>query len=368
MKFAVVNRLHQDDDRQRTASGGASALALSLSPRRLRIKGCIHETTSITTINEIIDLKEFLIYVRRSNSVRPAQARSRSSPTPAIAMSVLSSVRSVRSAPRRLWPLAVVIGVISVMGFYALTDSNHLANDPALNGADYVGYTVCHRITERSFTVAGRQLPLCARCTGIYLGVSLVFAILFLSGRHRWSGTPRLKLMLALLGLIGVMGVDGINSYLHFFPSAPHLYEPRNWLRLITGTGAGLAMGLILFPALAQTLWRHQRIQPIIAGWRELLAIGAVAALAVVLVLSDQPFLLYVLGLVSALGVLIVLTSVNTTLLLIGLRRDATADAWRQTLTPLAVGLALALVQVALVSYLRFHLTGTLTGLPGLPV
>lgn len=40
----------------------------------------------------------------------------------------------------------------------------------------------------------------------------------------------------------------GINSYSHFFPAAPHLYEPRNWLRLVTGMGTGVAMGRSSFP------------------------------------------------------------------------------------------------------------------------
>ncbi|KAB2863423.1 MAG: DUF2085 domain-containing protein, partial [Anaerolineae bacterium] len=41
-----------------------------------------------------------------------------------------------------------------------------------LGKADAVGYAICHRITVRSFEAFDRQLPLCARCTGIYLGVA----------------------------------------------------------------------------------------------------------------------------------------------------------------------------------------------------
>src|SRR5687767_1837892 len=42
-----------------------------------------------------------------------------------------------------------------------------------LGKADAVGYAVCHRITLRSFsyTEGGRQLPMCARCTGTFIGV-----------------------------------------------------------------------------------------------------------------------------------------------------------------------------------------------------
>ena len=32
-----------------------------------------------------------------------------------------------------------------------------------------VGSVVCHQLPERSFFLDGRQLPVCARCTGLYL-------------------------------------------------------------------------------------------------------------------------------------------------------------------------------------------------------
>src|SRR5512135_3248394 len=49
-----------------------------------------------------------------------------------------------------------------------------LNTPPGLLGkADAVGYSVCHRIDARSFHIGNRQLPLCVRCTGMYLGAML---------------------------------------------------------------------------------------------------------------------------------------------------------------------------------------------------
>ncbi len=262
--------------------------------------------------------------------------------------------------------LVAIISVLLVMGFYSVTDGTRLEHDQALNGADYVGYAVCHRITDRSFSIAGRQLPLCARCTGMYLGVSLTFAVLALAGRRRWSGMPPLKILLILFGLIGVMGIDGINSYSHFFANLPHLYEPHNWLRLVTGIGTGLAIGTIMFAALSQTLWREQVYRPALGNLRELAGLAILSTIAVGLVLSNQPTMLYVLGLVSAAGVLLILTAVNSSMLMILSKRDAQATSWRQASVLLAVGLLAATVQIAVISYLRLSLTGTMTGLPGL--
>ncbi len=270
------------------------------------------------------------------------------------------------SFSRRLVPLVVIAAALLLMSFYSITDGGHLEHDPVLGGADYVGYSVCHRISDRSFTIAGRQLPLCARCTGMYLAVSTTFVVLALAGRRRWSYLPPLRIVLVLIGFIGLMAVDGINSYSHFFPNLPHLYQPRNWLRLLTGLGAGLAMGIILFPALAQTLWRNQLHRPAIANMRELIGLTLLTVLLGVLVLTEQPIILYVLGLVSAAGVLMILTAVNTAAMLILSRRDARATRLREALLPLTFGLFLAILQVALISIIRFNITGTMTGFPGI--
>ncbi len=267
---------------------------------------------------------------------------------------------------RRWWPLLVVAGVLLIMGFYAVTNPEYLAHDPLLGGADIAGYAFCHRITERSFTVAGRQFPLCARCTGMYLGVFLTFLVLLLAGRSRWRELPPLPIMLVLVGFIGLMGIDGVNSFSYLIPNAPHLYQPSNTLRLVTGMGTGLAMGLFIFPATVQTLWRVSERRAIISGWMEFAGLLILALITILLVLSNRQALLYVLAVVSAAGVVIILTCLNCILLLILLRRDARANNWRQCAGPLLLGLAFAIVEIGLIAFARFSLTGTMTGLPGL--
>jgi len=270
------------------------------------------------------------------------------------------------SLPNGVLPILVVAGVLLVLGFYTATDPARLDSSQILSGSDYVGYAVCHRITDRSFTIAGRQLPLCARCTGMYLGIVLAFVVLLFAGRQRWSNLPPLSVLIALGFFMLIMAFDGLNSYSHFFPEIPHLYEPRNWLRLTTGMGTGLAMGIIVFPALAQTLWKQQIIRPSVADLKELLGFVILALILIALVLSNQPVILYVLGLASAAGVLLILTTVNTIAALIILKKDARAEKLQQIIVPLLIGLTIAIVQVALISFLRFTITGTMTGFPGI--
>lgn len=271
------------------------------------------------------------------------------------------------AARARRWGLAgTAVAALALMGFYGVTDAAHLTHDGLLAGSDWLGYAVCHRLTEHSLSIAGRQLPLCARCTGMYLGVSVALLFFGLKGRMRHVELPPLPILLLLLGFIGVMGVDGVNSMLHFFPDAPHLYAPRNWLRLLTGVGTGLAMGSFVFPALAQTLWRQVVPQPMLANGRELLALLGTAGLAALLALSNQPALLYVLAIVSTVGLVLTLGSLNIIMSLILLRRDGKMARWRETAVVLSIGMICAILQLSAISLIRYNLTGTMTGLPGL--
>jgi hypothetical protein len=200
----------------------------------------------------------------------------------------------------------------------------------------------------------------------MYLGVALSMTILFLGGRLRRTLMPPWRVLLALIMLVVFMGIDGINSYLHFFPAAAHLYEPQNWLRLATGLGTGIAMGLILEPTLAQVLWRRPQIAPPISSLGELLALLAAGAALGLLVISNQPVLLYVLALSSVGGLLLIVAALNTTVLLVIMRREGRADLWRQAALPFGLGLVFAVAELGFVAAVRFGLTGTMTGFPGL--
>ena len=267
---------------------------------------------------------------------------------------------------RRWIVVGVVLIVLFVLGFFTVTNELLLHSSHVLEGADWMGYAICHRITERSFTINGRQFPLCARCTGMYLGVALILLLVFLSGRTRRSELPPLPLLLILLGLIGLMGIDGLNSYSHFFPNAPHLYTPQNWLRLLTGMGTGVAMGLLILPVLAQTLWRNASVVGVITSGRELFLILFLAGLLVLLILSNRPTILYVLALGSTVGLLFIVASLNTIILLVITRRDGRVESGLETAVPMLIGLIFAIIELSTISILRLLLTGTMTGFPGL--
>ena len=255
--------------------------------------------------------------------------------------------------------LVAVLAVTAVAAFVAITP------DGVLTKADMVAYAVCHRISSHSFTIAGRQLPLCARCSGTFLGALTGFlgqAVVL--RRRRAAEFPPAYILAILVGFMVVWAADGLNSYMTLFPDGPHLYEPQNWLRLTTGALNGLMMSALVYPVFNFTLWRQPVPEPAVRNLRDLGVLMLLEAGLVGLVLAQWPFLLYPLALLSALGVLTLLTSVNSMLVLIIVRRENVVDTWRQAVVPLLAGLTVSMIQISVIGVVRYALTGTLEGLP----
>lgn len=250
------------------------------------------------------------------------------------------------------------------LGLAAAVTILWLVNTPEglLGKAEAVGYAVCHRIDLRSFHLGERSLPLCSRCTGMYLGAMLAFLAFPIAGRGRVGGFPDRKVVPFLAFFFLAFAVDGINSYLHFFPVVPHLYEPRNELRLITGTALGLGMGAIVFAGFNQNSWIAWDKRPILRGPGELLLLTIGGALTVGLVMSDNPLILYPLALVSSLGVVLMLAAVYSVLVMLLLRLENRARAWADLLIPLGLGLALAIAHIGAFNLVRYALFGTWSG------
>ncbi len=169
-----------------------------------------------------------------------------------------------------------------------------------------------------------------------------------------------------VLGFLGALvlafGVDGVNSYLHLFPGAPALYEPSNLLRLLTGTGMGLVIALVLYPAFNQAVWRTVDPTPAVSGLRHFLLVLALALGMDWLVWIDNPLLLYLFALVSAAGVLVLLTMVYSLFWLLIFRKENTCQRFSQMILPLVGGFGVALLQIVLFDLARFALTGTWDG------
>lgn len=232
-----------------------------------------------------------------------------------------------------------------------------------LDKADHVGYGVCHQIPIRSPFFGGRQLPLCARCSGQFLGALGGLLLLVALGRGKAAKLPPAAVSAVLLGFIAVWALDGLNSYLTFFPGAPYLYEPHNILRTTTGAMQGVALISLVLPFFCVTLWREPSQRPTINSLREVLLLVGVVALIVAAVGSEWAPLLYPLALLSVAGTLMMLAMVNTMLVVLALKREGKTAGWRDALPLMIAGLALAMLELLVINLLRAWLTAEL-GLP----
>jgi uncharacterized membrane protein len=229
-----------------------------------------------------------------------------------------------------------------------------------LDKAHLVGYSICHQIPSRTFSLGGQALPLCARCTGTYLGIVIGLGTAALLRRGR-TGELLTRGMLALMGVfILAMAVDGGNSYLVLLGRPPLLYTPRNWLRTATGVLNGIALSMIVLPVFNFTLWKDpQPIRPLRSVW-ELLPMLAVGALVIGLLQAGVSWLLYPVALITTGGVLCMLTMVNTMILLILARQDGRATDRKQAVLPILGGLTMTLIELTAIGLIRYLMTGTM--------
>lgn len=85
----------------------------------------------------------------------------------------------------------------------------------------------CHQLPERSFFIHGKQFPVCARCTGVFIGQLLsLFTIPF---KINWG--------FGILGL-SIMGIDWLCQEVR-------IRESTNIRRLITGVIGGFGLFIL---------------------------------------------------------------------------------------------------------------------------
>lgn len=257
---------------------------------------------------------------------------------------------------RELSRVVLLSVTIAVVGAWLLLTPGGL-----LGKADAIGYAVCHRIDLRSLHLGLRTLPLCSRCTGMYLG-ALMTIIAFIALRGKAGLYPSRAIRMVLILFAGIWALDGLNSFASVFPEAPHLYTPQNWLRLVTGTLVGVSLATMIYPTFNQAAWRDWQATPVIPSWRWMMRLLLILTILLAGVLSENPIVLYPLALFSSAGVLVLLTMAYSVLTITLFKRQNLAVTWSGLWLPIVGALSLAFAQIALIDLIRFALTGTWDG------
>lgn len=106
------------------------------------------------------------------------------------------------------------------------------------------GSFVCHQIADRSFHVSGIQFPVCARCTGLYLGAVIGMAAVAMAP-PAWLSFARARLLLI---------VTSIPTVLTVATAWVGLWDPANRLRAVLALPLGFAVGAVVVAVLTRRL------------------------------------------------------------------------------------------------------------------
>lgn len=219
---------------------------------------------------------------------------------------------------------------------------------------------VCGLRPAHSYFAGSVQLPLEARMTGIYGGVSITLGWLLATRR---LGATRLgsRAVLALLALMFLsMVADGVNSTFTDIGLA-HPYTSTNITRIVTGLLSGVSIAAVLawvVAAVARPTVRPP--QRLFRAPHELLAPLGLCALFGLLVVSQQPWGYEPIALLSVGGiVLTVAGSLLLPVLLIGGWSNR-VSAPRLLVGPGTLALLLAFALLATTASFRWNAIGIL--------
>lgn len=256
---------------------------------------------------------------------------------------------------KSIWQWVLVGAAVILFGVWlALTPKGLLGK------ADAVGYAVCHQIEERAFHIGERPFPFCARCTGMFLGAALGLVYQIAQGRKGRMPPLPVLILFGLLALAWVL--DGFNSFTMLVPAISSVYETKNWTRLVTGTGMGLAVSALLLPSFVQTMFDKWIAKSALGNWKLILGLILCAAAMDGLILLEIPWVMYPLALISAASVVTLLTIVYSMVWVLIFKKDNTYIHFRELFIPLLAGFITALVQIGAIDLVRYLWTGTWSG------
>jgi uncharacterized membrane protein len=211
---------------------------------------------------------------------------------------------------------------------------------------------------SHSVFLGGAQLPLEARMGGIFLGFLSAVAVLVVLGRLRASRPPSGTLGVACWTLVALTGLDGLNA---FFADGglAHLYAPNTALRLLTGLGAGLGLGLMAVPVVASVVWSEPSDDASLEDPLEFLAALALAGLLGALLLAGVGVLAWPFTLAMLAGVIVAFGVANLYIIVLATGRPRQAASLANLAGALVSSLGLTLLELGGLSALRSFLIAT---------
>ena len=137
---------------------------------------------------------------------------------------------------------------LTALAWLALLIVTPLAPSPIATLMYAAGAIICHQLPERSFHLAGFQLPVCARCLGIYAGAAAAASIhvlgVFVTDSARWRllspAAARRVFLVSAVPTVVTVALDWAGAW-----------SGTNVVRAIAGVALGVGGALVVMSAVA---------------------------------------------------------------------------------------------------------------------
>ncbi|MBU4240898.1 MAG: DUF2085 domain-containing protein [Actinobacteria bacterium] len=170
-----------------------------------------------------------------------------------------------------------------------------------------LGFAICHQLPEKSLHFGGRQLPVCSRDTGLFLGFAVCFLALLIIYRREGDRFPPWQVMAVLALFLVPTAIDAITSYAGW-------RETTNLVRLATGALAGTGIAALVFPLVVSQLTGREG-QRIPQRWWNVLLLLLVPGGICLALLPRRPWAFWVWAPLVSLSILFTLLVLNFTLI-----------------------------------------------------
>jgi uncharacterized membrane protein len=215
---------------------------------------------------------------------------------------------------------------------------------------------LCAQTPGHMLLFADLPLPLCARDSGIYLGVLLGAVYLLARGRWRAAGRPARWFWGLFIATLLLLGVDVANSIADDWFGRRLLYPRSNVLSLASGVLLGVVLAVVLLWVIHMAFASRQVGQPIVTHWLDLAGLLLTAAAGGVALASGWPPLYVPLMVLSVGGMVATLLAANSLAILSLTRGRELLGSYWEALPPLLWGSLAAVVEMALLALLRYRL------------
>ena len=190
-------------------------------------------------------------------------------------------------------------------------------------------------------------MPVCSRCTGIYLGIFLsLLALIFIERRIKGE-FPSLKIVLVSIGVFLLMGLEVVLS-------TPGFIQSNNIIRMITGFLMGWFTVLLLLPLANNSMFKKYLRKNYLDSMKKF-CIWLLAGLIICTIfIFTYSYVLTLWSIISVLG-MVTFTTLILFILFFSLTRRLTGsiDSSKKFTISIIAGIAASLALLSLFSYLR---------------